>query len=340
MTPRSSRSRRRSTALIRSPRLPLLLPALCLAPAALAREAATPLSRGIAQVEKLAGCYVVDYSFTEVEALKPGYALDTRVYDVNVGKTTRELVIPLRKSPTEIRLQHVLFSTGADGKAQFVMKHQAEDWAFEAPFLYDFVGPGAWEPRALASSSGLWTRKVTNLDDGLRYQCAAPWDFSKEQAEWKCGENYAPVPGRETRDMGRKDYDALARSTHIIDYGASFLERQDNVKTIHAGGARTPLARELGKTWYVRQPKSACAPAEEWAAPRLAYWAILMEEWEAVFREGRALRETPTVDGQPRWAVLGAIEEKWFARVQGDPSAERAAREEIRAVLARSLGSR
>jgi hypothetical protein len=293
--------------------------------------------RGLAQVEKLAGCYVVDYSFAEIEALKPGYVLDKRVYDVNLGKTTRELVLPIRKSSTEVRLQHVLFTTDAAGKTQFVMKHQAEDWSYEAPFLYDFKSPGAWDVKSIVNPTGMWTRKVTNLDDGLRYQCAAPWNFQGEQPQWECA-NLAPIPGRETRDMGRKDYNALDRVTHLIDYGASFLERQRNVKTILEAGVQAPLVREVGKIWFVRQPAIACDEARRWATPRLAFWKILMEEWESIFAEELPVREKSLLSGKQRYAVISEIEERYFGSVGSSAADERTARAEIRAVLNESLG--
>ena len=79
----------------------------------------------------------------------------------------------------------------------------------------------------------LWTRRVTNLDDGLRYQCAARWTGDTAYPEWTCS-NYAPVPGRgDARHGAAADYQTLDRTTRIVAYGTSWLERQDNVKTIH-----------------------------------------------------------------------------------------------------------
>ena len=49
--------------------------------------------------------------------------------------------------------------------------------------------------------------------------------------------------GRETRDMGRKDYNALKRSTRVIVYKDSWLERQENIKVMEQKGVQTPLAK-------------------------------------------------------------------------------------------------
>ena len=87
--------------------------------------------------------------------------------------------------------------------------------------------------------------------------------------------------------MQRADYQALDRTTRIVAYGTSWLERQDNVKTIHEGGARVPLARETGKNWYVRLPDVECAAAQAFARPRQAFWALLARPGTACCAAGR-----------------------------------------------------
>ena len=47
-------------------------------------QAATPqFNRGANAIKSMAGCYLVDYNFTETESLKAGYERDQRIYDVN-----------------------------------------------------------------------------------------------------------------------------------------------------------------------------------------------------------------------------------------------------------------
>src|SRR5262249_55134382 len=169
-----------------------------------------------------------------------------------------------------IRLQRILFLTDLRGALRdgSLIKHQSEEWEYEAPFVYESVAPRGWQVRDLKSTRGLWPRRVTNLDDGPRYQCAAIFRTDTAYPEWNCS-SYAPIPGRETRDMRRADYDTLERTTRIVAYGQSWLERQDNVKTIHRDGARAPLAREVGKNWSIRLPDAECAPARDFAAPGL-----------------------------------------------------------------------
>jgi uncharacterized protein DUF6607 len=314
----------------------LILPGILLAVAAavLSAGAEDPLARGSAALRGMAGCYLVDYSYTEVESLKPGYTRDARVYDVNRDKSAKEWITAEALSPRRIRLQRILFLTDLAGAIRegSLIKHQSEDWEYDAAFLYDFVAPRSWQVRNLKATPGLWTRRVTNLDDGLRYQCAAPWTANTAYPEWTCT-SYAPIPGRETRDMRRADYDTLERTTRIVAYGQSWLERQDNVKTIHRDGVRTPLAREAGKNWSIRLPDSQCAAARAFAAPRQAFWELVREVWDDVLNGTGPFVEATPAGQAPRFVKMNEIEEDYVGRDLTDPAVRRAARERIVKVI-------
>ena len=90
---------------------PLLVALLLLGGAlpAAGADDAQRLARGLQAVQRMAGCFLVDYSYVEVQALKPGYVRDPRVYDVNRDKSAKEWIIAEPISPRRIRLQRVLF---------------------------------------------------------------------------------------------------------------------------------------------------------------------------------------------------------------------------------------
>ncbi len=306
---------------------------LALASAA-ARAEDEPVARGRSAIESMAGCFLVDYSYVETESLRPGYVRDPRVYDVNRDKSVKEWITAEVLSPRRVRLQRVLFAADLRGavRPDSAIKHQSEDWEFEAPFLYEFVAPGTWQVKRLKDSSGLWTRRVTNLDDGLRYQCAARWTSETAYAEWSCS-NYAPIPGRETRDMGRRDYDTLNRTTRIVAYGSSWLERQENVKTLHRDGGRTPLVRETGKNWYVRLPASECAVAQAFAGPRQAFWNVLRETWDTVLDGAGPFVEKAAAGAPPRFVRMYEVEQDYLGRDLADPPSRKAAQTRILEVI-------
>src|SRR5207302_10357643 len=89
------------------PGLLAVVPGLFVAVAATslgADAAGDALDRGLRAVQSMAGCYLVDYSYVEVESLKPGYARDARVYDVNRDKSAKEWITAEVLSPHCIRL--------------------------------------------------------------------------------------------------------------------------------------------------------------------------------------------------------------------------------------------
>ena len=296
------------------------------------------LTRGREAVQHMTGCYLVDYSYVEVQDLKPGYVRDPRVYDVNRDKSAKEWITAETLSPTRVRLQRILFLSDLAGTVRegTQIRHQSEDWEYDAPFLYDFVAPLHWQVRDLRATPGLWTRRVTNLDDGLRYQCAARWSEDRAYPEWSCA-NYAPIPGRETRDMGRSDYQTLQRGTRIVVYGAaqagSWLERQDNVKTIHGDSGRVPLVRELGKNWYVRLPDAECAGARTFAEKRRDYWALLRETWDGLLDGSGPFIERAPPGQPPRFAKMFDVEQDAIAQNLADPAVRQTIRERILAVI-------
>jgi hypothetical protein len=93
-----------------------------------ADAAGNALGRGLQAVQSMAGCYLVDYSYTEVESLKPGYTRDARVYDVNRDKSAKEWITAEMLSPRRVRLQRILFLTDLRGviREGSVIKHQSE----------------------------------------------------------------------------------------------------------------------------------------------------------------------------------------------------------------------
>ena len=285
-----------------------------------ADAAEAQLERGRNAILSLTGCYLVDYSYVETESLQPGYVKDSRVYDVNRDKSVKEWISAEVLSPRRIWLQRILFFADPRGvpRPGTEIRHQSEDWVFDAPFLYDFVAPQTWQVKDLRSTPGQWTRRVTNLDDGLRYQCAAPWSVDTAYPDWSC-QSYAPIPGRESRDMSRSDYNTLDRLTRVVAYGNSWLERQDNIKTLHGDAGRTRLVRETGKNWYVRLPDTECAAAQAFAEPRKAFWALLRETWDGVLDgQGLFVEKTPA-GAPPRFVRMLEIEEDYAGRALVEP---------------------
>jgi hypothetical protein len=302
---------------------------------AFAAHADTPsqLDRGHAAIMGMSGCYVVDFSYTETESLKAGYERDKRVYDVNLDKTIKEWIYADEISPSRIRLQHVLFGVGLDGKLMegSLLKHTGDDWEFGTNFLYQFESANNWSVKAI--EPGQWVHRVTNLDDGLRYQCASTWSLDTAYPEFRCS-TFAPIPGRETRDMGRHDYQALDRSDRFMAYSNSFLLRESNTKIIQDANGKTPLAKELGKNWYIRLPNAECKAAQDFVAPRKPFWDVTREAWDEVLTGASTFVEKPVLAGRPgRYMELQDLEDKYVGENLSNRGTRDQARTEVRALI-------
>ena len=119
--------------------------------------------------------------------------------------------------------------------------------------------------------------------------------------------------------MSRSDYNTLDRLTRIVAYGNSWLERQDNIKTLDGDAGRTRLARETGKNWYVRLPDAECAPAKAFAEPRKAFWTLLRQTWDGVLDgQGPFVEKTPA-GVPPRFVRMLEIEEDYVGRDLAEP---------------------
>ncbi len=296
------------------------------------------LGRGRAAIKARTGCYLVDYSFVETEALKPGYVKDSRVYDVNGNKSVKEWIIASDISPTRIKLQHVL--QGVDLKGEHmpggIIRHTGEDWEWNAAREWQYKGQnqgsGTWAASPLQPN--LWLRRITSLDDGLRYQCAAAWSTDTEYPSWSC-KNLAPITGREYRDMGRKDYENLDRATKLVVYDNNWLERENNTKLIDRAGEKVPLVKEVGKTWYVRLPDRECADAQEFASPRRRiFWDMTREAWDEELAGASTWTDVKTPKGQDsRYGQITDMEETWIRKDLTRPEVRTAAKVAVKQVI-------
>jgi hypothetical protein len=133
--------------------------------------------------------------------------------------------------------------------------------------------------------------------------------------------------------MSRRDYQALDRTTRIVAYGGSWLERQENVKTIQTDSARAPLVRETGKNWYVRLPDAECAAARAFARPRAAFWALSRETWDQVLTGRGPFVEAAPPGQPPRFMKMYDVEEDYLGRDLSDPAIRAEARERILQVI-------
>ena len=254
----------------------------------------------IHQLKKLAGCYLVDYNYSETKSLLEGYSVDPRSYDIK-DLIVKELIKVTESGSDYVRLQHFMQAETSTGRVVFKMRHHGETWHKGLHSYFSYQGPtdqgNIWYQNNLEKPT--WVRKIWSLDDGLRYQCPGAWSEKSSYPSFTCSAS-SPIPGRETRDMGRKDYNMLDRTSQVQIFPNSFFERQDNIKVIFANDKKIPLAQELGKIWSTRLPLSHCEEVDSWAKERQIFWDILASKWSQILKMKNTLHEIKTVSGSTR----------------------------------------
>lgn len=285
-------------------------------------------------IKNMAGCFVVDYSFSETKVLDANYQLDPRVYDVK-GFVVKELVKVVHESDQQIRLQHFMQADSHAGKTKFMMRHHGEIWQKNPAYRYKYLGrfgdSDRWDVETI-DADDRWVRAVTNLDDGLRYQCQGTWAPNLAFSKFAC-KAFAPIPGRETRDMGRKDYNTLDRTTEVVIYNDSWLERQRNTKIQFSPDQQQALVEEVGKIWSVRVPEEECHNVSQWADERQPFWDVLAEAWDEAYDGIRPFHEIKLVDGTTRSAKIDAVMKRSFGQNLSDPQKRQTLKEELLGII-------
>ncbi len=309
-----------------------------------------PNAMDIASIEAMAGCFQVDYNYSEIEALGdydyeekdpngPDYLIDPRNYDASETNSSRELIAIVESTPTKIHFQHILFIVQPDGKILPMgknvnyMKHHGETWVFEADSYHRFDSKDHWVRQTVAEPKGTWRRHVTSLDDGPRHQSVAKWIHHGEQSEW-IGEGLAPIPGREKRDMGRRDYNQMYRKSRLLIDPWGWMERQYNTKIDATASESRELANEKGKNFYMKIDDKYCAGAKEFLNERKGIWELSREVWAEVYERHDDLKVAGSVNNEmPRFFKLWNIDTKYGADYNAGKVSAETVKDEIRKVI-------
>lgn len=239
----------------------------------------TQLERGRQAILSMVGDYEVTFSFTETEALQPGYQLrDTK------DSTAYELVLVAEESDTRIVLQHLLVHRAAG----FVIKHWRQDWVYEAPARLEFTQDQTWQLRDIpaAVTGNAWTQCVYEVSDAPRYCGTGKWEMSEGVATWTSDAGYRPLPRREY--TSRSDYNVLGViNTHSIVMDG-WTHGQLNTKLVREGTQVVErIAQERGMNTYRRITGYNFSSGYEYWDKTAAYWQRIRQQWaDRVQRHG------------------------------------------------------
>ena len=251
-------------------------------------------------IASLAGAFDVSFTFTENEALRPGYELRAPSHTA-----AREVVLLLERSADFVSLQHLLLV--ADGSV--IVKHWREDWRHAPATALAYIDAQTWEagPFESAGRPGTWVRSVYEADAAPAYSAWGRWTHKPEGSFWSSQSPVlAPLPRREAARIG--EYEVLWVQDDVTLRSQGGWEQLQQITKAPFVPSQTPLAREQGRIEYRPLPSQAAAEAQTAAEAywqRVGpYWAQARRAWAQQFSPAREVTLSSVIDGQPRWRKL------------------------------------
>jgi hypothetical protein len=258
---------------------------------------------GKPNVDKLCGCYSVNFQYAETFSPDENYKFHDRE-DMNA----MELALPIENTDKKVVIQHLLVIADT-----MVIKHWREEWTYENPALYEYKGEKKWEKKMLAAtdSKGKWTQTVWEVNDEPRYQGVSAWMHNDGKTFWESTVD-APLPRREY--TVRNDYNILKRRNRIMLTNDGYVHEQDNEKILREGGKDKLIALEKGYNTYHKAEESDCTVAREWWKKNSPFWSVVKNEWENYIAKNDRVNVKSTVDDKILGDHFTALWKEWNSK--------------------------
>ncbi len=200
-------------------------------------------------VEKLCGCFAVQFKYAETFSPKEDYVFRDRD-DINGGI---ELSIPIESTNTKMVIQHLLVLNDS-----VIVKHWREEWMYENPIIWNYKGDKTWVKQQVKPDvvKGKWTQTVWEVSDEPRYQGYSQFVNLDGKIIWQ-NTTDAPLPRR--KYTIRSDYNILKRTNRLNITDSGYVHEQDNDKVIRKDGVDKLLVQEKGINSYKRVDEKLCA---------------------------------------------------------------------------------
>ena len=226
-------------------------------------------NNGKPNVDRLCGCYSVNFQYAETFSPDENYKFHERE-DMNAI----ELALPIENTDKKVTIQHLLVIADT-----MVIKHWREEWTYENPTLYEYQGKKIWYKKTLAANNiqNKWTQTIWEVNDEPRYQGISAWINNDGKTYWESTAD-APLPRREYTT--RSDYNVLNRRNRIMLTEDGYVHEQDNKKILRENGKDKIIALEKGYNTYYKADESECNVAREWWKNNATFWTVVKNEWE------------------------------------------------------------
>lgn len=220
-------------------------------------------------IDKLCGCFEVDFKYAETFSPDPAY----KYHEREETGGTAELALPIEVTDKKIVIQHLLVVSPT-----VVVKHWREEWTWENPVIWKYTGDKTWVKETLPAEQvkGKWTQTVWEVSDEPRYQGASQFVHTDGKITWQSTAD-APLPRREY--SVRNDYNILKRTNRLNLTDSGYVHEQDNKKIIRNQGSDRLLVEEKGINTYKRIDDKECAAARVYWEKNKEYWARVRKVW-------------------------------------------------------------
>lgn len=260
-------------------------------------------------IKAQAGCYNVDFKFEETQKMDPNYPISSKPYH----EWGTEYVEVDFESEDEIHLQHVLITPHGP------LKHWRQEWKRNPSKVLAFKGDNTWESNAVAKpTEELWLQRVYQVDDSPRYECAAPWKISEQDAVWSC-KTWSPLPRREFSQ--RSDYNILDRGNFVGVDSKGWTHFQYNDKIIYKDNQCTMIAKEKGANTYTKIDSATCESAQKWWKENKAVWHDIQTVWREIYETKSNIKLKAKVDDKVLWMHLFELADSYGKETSYDSKA-------------------
>ncbi len=253
----------------------------------LSAGADSQVANGRQNVDKLCGCFNVEFKYAETFSPDKNYKFHDRE-KISAGT---ELALPIEVSDKKIVIQHLLVISDS-----MIIKHWRDEWTYENPTVWHFLGDNSWEKQTLpaAQVKGNWTQTVWEVSDAPRYQGISTWITTNGKTFWQ-NTTDAPLPRREYSQ--RNDYNILKRQNTIILTDSGWIHDQDNQKIIRTKDSDHLLAEEKGVNTYKKIGDQKCETAKAFWKKNEFYWSKVRKGWDDYLATHTTISLKTEVDG-------------------------------------------
>ncbi len=270
-------------------------------------------------VDKLCGCFEVEFKYAETFSPDKNYKYHDRE-EISGGT---ELTFPIEVSDRRVVMQHLLVITDS-----MIVKHWREEWTYENPVIWRYKGDKVWVKETLKPEQvkGKWTQTVWEVSDEPRYQGISQWVTVDGKTFWQ-NTTDAPLPRREY--SVRNDYNVLKRTNRLVLNDDGYTHEQDNQKIIRSNGVDKLLVEEKGINSYKRLDDSECAAAKVYWEKNKAYWSKVRKTWEDYIQSHQTIALRTQVEGKVLHDYLFALAKEYAAKKVSDKDIDARIKTEI-----------